>query len=147
MQLCSAANCLFYIIRQNGIRAGKNRTDVFIFYKHIMQCTYFTHNFVVHCDNTGFKSAAELQVRSAVFKKQNISRITADVYYKYSQCVYNLAAVGNNCRKSLRKYHYMIYYDIIRLVFICKLYQIPILKVISKFFFQSTVMFRRQTDA
>ena len=69
-----------------------------------------------------------------------------DVYYKYSQCVYNLAAVVNNCHKSLRKYHYIIYYDIIRFVLIYKLYQIPILKVIGKFFFQSTVMLRRQTD-
>lgn len=65
-----------------------------VFDQHIMLGVHFADNIIVHCDNAALKASAELQIRFSVSEQEHISRITTDIYDKYTRRVNYHAARG-----------------------------------------------------
>ena len=112
---------------------------------HIVECTHFANNLIVHSDNTGFKGTAELQIGFAVFQKQHIRRVSADVDNKHPKHINYHTAFRNNSRICLREHHDLIDHNTVRLILINKLDNAVPFEIPGEFVLEYAVMLRRQS--
>ena len=145
MKLGCAADCLLNIIRQNCVLTGKNSADVLVLDTHIMECTHFANDLIVHSDNTGFKGTTELQIGFAVFQKQHIRRVAANVNDEHPKHVNDHTAFRNNGRICLREHHHLIDHNAVRFILINKFDNAVPFEIPSEFVLEYAVMLRRQS--
>ena len=95
---------LLYLLRKDGFLSTEDCADMLILDPHIMQGTHTADNVVVHGDYTHFQTPAELQIRLAVSKEQDISGIDADIHQEHTQVLVQLALDAGDGSKCLGIY-------------------------------------------
>ena len=96
------ADGILYIRGENGFLAAQHGADMFILDLHIMQGADPADDVIVHGNDAGFQTAAELHVRLAAAQEQNIGGVAANVNQKQAQVVLELAFLRRDGSKCLR---------------------------------------------
>ena len=97
------ADGILYIRGENGFLAAQHGADMFILNLHIMQGADPADDVIVHGNDAGFQTAAELHVRLTAAQEQNIGGVAANVDQKQAQVMLELAflrrdgSVFNSC--------------------------------------------------
>ena len=143
MLLSCFADRFLYIFRKNGFFATQHGVDVLFLDLHIVKGAYSSNDVIVHGDHTTFQTTAELHVRTAVFEKQYICGISADINQEQPQMMIHLSSLWGNCSECLR-----IYVDISNQngkghIIVGKMDRLVTLEVLDKLLLQKAEVFGR----
>ena len=76
---CGLADGVLYIRREDGFLAAWHGADMFILDLHIMQGADSADDVIVHGNDAGFQTAAELHVGLTAAQEENIGGVAANV--------------------------------------------------------------------
>ena len=139
------ADGILYIRGENGFLAAQHGADMFILDLHIMQGADPADDVIVHGNDTGFQTAAELHVGLAAAQEQNIGGVAANVDQKQAQMMLELAFLRCDGSKCLRIYKDIPNQNGHRLVIVRELDGLTAFEVGPELVLQNAVVFRGQT--